>query len=85
VKRKILGILLVVVALVTLTTYTYLLFFTEATMQLRVLRLTVYIMVVVLLAVLIAVGYMFLRTPSFSITLPDMSEEDEERCSSKNI
>jgi hypothetical protein len=42
-------------------------------------------MVVVLLAVLIAVGYMFLRTPSFSITLPDMSEEDEERCSSKNI
>jgi len=84
VKRRVLGTLLIVVALVIMITYTYLLFFTEVAIQLRVLRITVYIMVMILLVVLIATGYMFLRTPSFSTTLPDMSENEEEKCSSKN-
>ena len=62
-RKKILGIFLILISVILMSTYTYLIFYTSETTLLIVLKLTVYVMVLLISCLILTLGYLLLRTP----------------------
>ncbi len=62
-RKKILGIFLILISVILTSTYTYLIFYTSETTLLIVLKLTVYVMVLLISCLILTLGYILLRTP----------------------
>jgi hypothetical protein len=62
-SRRVIGVLVLAMSILVLTGYTYLMFFARTEVQQFVLKATVYLFVLFLIALFIAVGFGLLKSP----------------------
>lgn len=65
-RRRIIGIAIMTLSIAVMMFYTYLLFYSPIDIQTMALKLSVYIMIMVGLCSLLAIGYGLARTPGIS-------------------